>query len=315
MKKTHQGYILLTMAALVVMGVWFAGCTTPTTPAPPEKEKVLLATTTSLYDTGLLDYLKPMFEEQYNVELLITSQGTGKALEIASRGDADVLAVHSPSQEKAYMDSGKGLNRRCFAYNYFIIVGPESDPAGIRGMEPVAAFTKLYELGTAGTPDVVFISRGDSSGTHSKEKSIWATAGYNYTTDIQKSGAWYVEAGRGMGETLQLANEKQAYTLSDEGTYLAYKGDLDLVPVIDQGDILLNVYSVITVFSDKFTPEEIAAANNFVDFMISPEIQEEIGTFGVDKYGKNLLTPMSGECSQFDCDCTSPATETTPAAA
>jgi tungstate transport system substrate-binding protein len=315
MKKTHQGYILLTMAALVVMGVWFAGCTTPTTPAPPEKEKVLLATTTSLYDTGLLDYLKPMFEEQYNVELLITSQGTGKALEIASRGDADVLAVHSPSQEKAYMDSGKGLNRRCFAYNYFIIVGPESDPAGIRGMEPVAAFTKLYELGTAGTPDVVFISRGDSSGTHSKEKSIWATAGYNYTTDIQKSGAWYVEAGRGMGETLQLADEKQAYTLSDEGTYLAYKGDLDLVPVIDQGDILLNVYSVITVYSDKFTPEEIAAANNFVDFMISPEVQDTIGTFGVDTYGKNLFTPMSGQCSQFSCDCTSPATETAPAAA
>ncbi len=315
MKKTHQGFILLTMAAIVVMGVWFAGCTTPTTPAPPEKEKVLLATTTSLYDTGLLDYLKPMFEEQYNVDLLITSQGTGKALEIASRGDADVLAVHSPAQEKTYMDSGKGLNHRCFAYNYFIIVGPESDPAGIRGMEPVAAFTKLYELGTAGIPDVVFISRGDNSGTHSKEKSIWATAGYNYTTDIQKSGAWYVEAGRGMGETLQLANEKQAYTLSDEGTYLAYKGDLDLVPVIDQGDILLNVYSVITVYSDKFTPEEIAAANNFVDFMISPEVQDTIGTFGVDKYGKNLFTPMSGQCSQFSCDCTSPATETAPAAA
>jgi tungstate transport system substrate-binding protein len=195
MKKTHQGFILLTMAAIVVMGVWFAGCTTPTTPAPPEKEKVLLATTTSLYDTGLLDYLKPMFEEQYNVDLLITSQGTGKALEIASRGDADVLAVHSPAQEKTYMDSGKGLNHRCLAYNYFIIGGPESDPAGIRGMEPVAAFTKLYELGTAGIPDVVFISRGDNSGTHSKEKSIWATAGYKYTTDIQKSGAWYVEAG------------------------------------------------------------------------------------------------------------------------
>jgi len=314
MKKTHQGLILLTMAALVVMGVWFAGCTTPTTPAPPEKEKVLLATTTSLYDTGLLDYLKPMFEEKYNAELLITSQGTGKALEIASRGDADVLAVHSPIQEKDYMDSGKGLNRRCFAYNYFIIVGPESDPAGIRGMEPVAAFTKLYELGTAGSPDVVFISRGDSSGTHSKEKSIWATAGYNYTTDIQKSGAWYVEAGRGMGETLQLANEKQAYTLSDEGTYLAYKGDLDLVPLIDQGDILLNVYSVITVYSDKFTPQEIAAANNFVDFMISPDVQDAIGTFGVDTYGKNLFTPMSGKCSQFSCDCISPATETAPAA-
>jgi len=315
MKKTHQGFILLTMAALVVMGVWFAGCTTPTTPAPPEKEKVLLATTTSLYDTGLLEYLKPMFEEQYNAELLITSQGTGKALEIASLGDADVLAVHSPSLEKAYMDSGKGLNRRCFAYNYYIIVGPESDPAGIRGMEPVAAFKKIYELGTAGTPGIQLVSRGDNSGTHNEEKAIWKAAGYNYTTDIQKSGAWYVEAGRGMGETLQLTNEKQAYTVSDEGTYLAYKGDLDLIPLVDKGDILLNLYSTIAVYNEKFTPEEIAMANNFVNFMISPEIQEEIGKFGVDKYGKNLFSPMSGECSQFDCDCTSPATETTPAAA
>lgn len=315
MKKISRSVLLLTLAVMVMIAVISAGCTTPATPTPPgEKEKVLLATTTSLYDTGLLDYLKPMFEEQYNAELLITSQGTGKALEIASRGDADVLAVHSPAQENAYMDSGKGLNRRCFAYNYFIIVGPESDPAGIRGMEPVEAFRKLYELGTAGTPDIVFISRGDNSGTHSKEKSIWTTAGYNYMTDIQKSGAWYVEAGRGMGETLQLANEKQAYTLSDEGTYLAYKGDLDLVPVIDQGDILLNVYSVITVYSDTFTPEEITAANNFVDFMISPAVQDAIGTFGVDTYGKNLFTPMMEQCSQFACDCTSPATETTPAA-
>lgn len=316
MNTTSRGVLLLTLAVIVVTAFLIAGCTTPAPPtALPEKEKVLLATTTSLYDTGLLDYLKPMFEEKYNAELLITSQGTGKALEIASRGDADVLAVHSPAQEKTYMDSGKGLNRRCFAYNYFIIVGPESDPAGIRGMDPVEAFSKLYDLGTAGSPDVLFISRGDNSGTHAKEKAIWTTSGYNYTTDIQKSGAWYVEAGRGMGETLQLANEKQAYTLSDEGTYLAYKGDLDLVPVIDQGEILLNVYSVIAVYNEKFTPEEIAAANNFVDFMISPEIQDEIGRFGVAEYGKNLFTPMAGQCTRFDCDCTSPATDVVPASA
>ncbi len=316
MNKTSRGVLLLTLAVIVVTAILLAGCSSTAPPtALPEKEKVLLATTTSLYDTGLLDYLKPMFEEKYNAELLITSQGTGKALEIASRGDADVLAVHSPAQEKAYMDSGKGLNRRCFAYNYFIIVGPESDPAGIKGMDPVEAFSKLYDLGTAGSPDVLFISRGDNSGTHAKEKAIWTTSGYNYTTDIQKSGAWYVEAGRGMGETLQLANEKQAYTLSDEGTYLAYKGDLDLVPVIDQGEILLNVYSVIAVYNEKFTPEEITAANNFVDFMISPEIQDEIGRFGVAEYGKNLFTPMTGQCIRFDCDCTSPAADVVPVSA
>lgn len=315
MKKTPKGILLLTLTTIVVMAVLFAGCTSPTTPAPQEKQKVLLATTTSLYDTGLLDYLKPMFEKQYNAELLITSQGTGKALEIASLGDADVLAVHSPAQEEAYMASGKGLNRRCFAYNYFIIVGPPEDPAGIQGMEPVAAFTKIRELGMANTPGVIFVSRGDNSGTHSKEKEIWKAAGFNYSADIQKSGPWYIEAGRGMGETLQLTSEKQAYTISDEGTYLTYKGGLDLETLIDQGDILLNVYSVIAVYNDKFSPDEIEMANNFVDFMISPGTQDAIGLFGVDKYGKALFTPMKGECSQFDCNCTGPATETKPAVA
>jgi len=311
MKKIRTYSLILAVAAILVMGICFAGCTT--TPQPPEpKQQVLLATTTSLYDTGLLDYLKPMFEKQYNAELLITSQGTGKALEIASRGDADVLAVHSPTQEQAFMASGKGLNRRCFAYNYFIIVGPADDPAGIKGMEPVAAFKQLYELGTAGTPGVQFVSRGDNSGTHTKEKDIWKAAGFNYSTDIQKSGAWYIEAGRGMGETLQLTSEKEAYTLSDEGTYLAYKGSLDLVPLIDQGDILLNVYSVIAVYNEKFSRDEIEMANNFVDFMIAPATQDAIGLYGVDKYGKALFTPMKGSCSQFDCVCTGPATDMTP---
>jgi len=305
--------LIVTLSVLVAGFVFLAGCTTPTPQEP--REKVLLATTTSLYDTGLLDYLKPMYEEQYNVELLITSQGTGKALEVASRGDADVLAVHSPAQEIAFMESGKGLNRRCFAYNYFIIVGPENDPAGIKGMEPVAAFKKLSNMGKAGTPGVLFVSRGDNSGTHSKEKEIWKAAGYNYTADIQNSGAWYIEAGRGMGETLQLTSEKEAYTLTDEGTYLAYKGNLDSVPVIEEGDILLNVYSVITVYNDLFTPEEIARANTFVDFMISPAVQDEIAKFGVDKYGKNLFTPMEGQCSQFNCVCTGPATDMTPGTA
>ncbi|HNQ30813.1 MAG: PBP superfamily domain protein [Methanoregulaceae archaeon PtaB.Bin009] len=314
--------ILILLSALIISGAFFAGCTTTTpsqtTPVqtqPAERTKVLLATTTSLYDTGLLEYLKPMFDEKYNVDLLITSQGTGKAIEIATRGDCDILAVHSPSQEQAFMDGGHGVNRRCFAYNYFIIVGPASDPAGIKGMKPEDAFKKLIDQGKAGTAGVSFASRGDNSGTHSAEKNIWKAAGYNYTTDIQKSGNWYIEAGRGMGETLQLASEKQAYTLTDEGTYLAYKGNLGLVPVIEQGDILLNVYSVITVYTPTQPSEKIAMANNFVNFLISPEIQTAIGEFGKEKYGKNLFTPMAGGCSQFKCDCTSPATATKPATA
>jgi tungstate transport system substrate-binding protein len=158
----------------------------------------------------------------------------------------------------------------------------------------------------------MFVSRGDNSGTHSKEKDIWKAAGFNYSADIQKSGAWYIEAGRGMGETLQLTSEKQAYTLSDEGPYLAYKGNMDLMPLIDQGEILLNIYSVIAVYNEKFTQDEIEMANNFVDFMIAPATQDAIGIYGVDTYGKPLFTPMKGACSQFDCVCTSPATEMTP---
>jgi tungstate transport system substrate-binding protein len=317
--KRENLFLSLVMLGVLLSAIALAGCTTqpatnvtPTATAPSAKEQLLLATTTSLYDTGLLDYLKPMFEQQYNVDLLITSQGTGKALELAARGDADVLAVHSPSQEKDFVASGKGLNRRCFAYNYFIIVGPSNDPAGIKGMDTVAAFQKIYQLGMNNTPGVVFISRGDNSGTHTKEKDIWKVAGFNYTAQIQNSGPWYVEAGRGMGETLQLTNEKQAYTISDEGTYLAYKGQSSLVQMNTTGDILLNVYSVITVYNEKFTPQEITMANNFVDFMISPSTQAAIGVYGVDKYGKTLFTPMKGECSQFNCTCTVPATQMTP---
>ena len=285
--------------------------TVPTTPVGP-KTKVLLATTTSLYDTGLLDYLKPKFEQQYNAELLITSQGSGKAIEVAKKGDCDILAVHSPAAEVAFMEDGAGLNRRCFAYNYYVIVGPASDPAGVKGMTPEQAFTTILTKGKANTPGVMFVSRGDNSGTHSAEKAVWASAKYNYSKDVQKSGNWYIEAGRGMGETLQLASEKQAYTLTDEGTYLAYQGDLELQPIVSEGAILLNLYSVITVYNDKTTTEKIEMANNFVNFMISPETQADIDNYGKEKYGKNLFYAMNGNCSRFNCVCTGEATAIEP---
>jgi len=285
--------------------------TVPQTPVGP-KTKVLLATTTSLYDTGLLDYLKPKFEQQYNADLLITSQGTGKALEVARRGDCDILAVHSPTQEITFMEDGYGLNRRCFAYNYFVIVGPPDDPAGVKGMTPEKAFTTILTKGKANTPGISFVSRGDNSGTHSAEQNVWKSAGFNYTKDVQKSGTWYIEAGRGMGETLQMASEKGAYTLTDEGTYLAYKSNLDLVPVVSEGAILLNVYSVISVYNDKFTPQEIEMANNFVSFMISPQTQADIDNYGKEKYGKSLFAAMNGNCSKFSCVCTGEATGLRP---
>jgi tungstate transport system substrate-binding protein len=332
-KSVHFGLIAGLIAVLFVT-VLIAGCTsTPATttpaatttaaPAAPVttesgKETLVIATTTSLYDTGLLDYLQPMFEKQYNVQLKITSQGTGKAIEIAKKGDADVLLVHSPSQELAFMKDGYGLNRRSFASNSFIIVGPESDPLGIKSMTPEQAFTTIRLKGINKTAGIAFVSRGDGSGTHSAEKSIWSKAGYNYTTQVQKSGDWYVEAGKGMGETLQMASETGAYVLTDEGTYLAYKKDLKLTPLVTKGASLLNIYSVMAVYNDKQPAGKIQMANNFINFLISKDTQDAIGSFGVDKYGKALFIPMSVEVPTATTgwvgDYSTPATAVAPAA-
>jgi tungstate transport system substrate-binding protein len=321
MKRFSELLLGLLLIILLVGGVFLAGCTTtqpsqPTTTVPTTqvttapavttavptatpviftgpREKLLIATTTSLYDTGLLNYLETKYEAQNNVDLLITSQGTGKAVELAKRGDADVLLVHSPSQEMAFLEGGTGLNRRSFASNYFLIVGPASDPAGIKGMTPENAFKTILTKGKAGDTTVKFVSRGDGSGTHTAEQNIWKAAGYTYATDVQKSGAWYIEAGKGMGETLQMASEDGAYTLTDEGTFLAYKSNLKLEPLVTQGTILLNIYSVMAVTTSNQTVNKITLANNFINFLISPQTQQDIGDFGKDKYGKSLFTPMS----------------------
>ncbi|MCU0629904.1 MAG: substrate-binding domain-containing protein, partial [Methanoregulaceae archaeon] len=294
----------------------FTAVATPVKPSGPP-QTLLIATTTSLYDTGLLDYLQPMFEQQYGTKLKITSQGTGKAIELAKRGDADILLVHDPASEMQFMENGTGLNRRTFADNYFVIVGPASDPAGIKGMTPEEAFKKILAEGKKGTPGVSFVSRGDGSGTHSAEKRIWSNAKYNYAKDVQKSGSWYIEAGKGMGETLQMASEKGAYTLTDEGTYLAYKGKLKLDPIVSQGDSLLNVYSVMTVYNPKQPVEKIKASNDFVNFLIAPDTQAAIAAYGKDKYGKGLFTPITagvpkGIPATIPVDYTTPAVATKP---
>jgi tungstate transport system substrate-binding protein len=331
--KRFSGISLgILLILLLVGGVFIAGCTTtqpgpttttaittPPTTAAGEKTKLLIATTTSLYDTGLLNYLEPKFESMYNVDLQITSQGTGKAIEIAKKGDADVLLVHSPSQELAFVKDGFGINRRSFASNNFLIVGPANDPAGIANMTPEMAFTTLLQKGTNNTAGVAFVSRGDASGTHSAEQKIWSNAKFNYTMNVSKSGNWYVEAGKGMGETLQMASEKGAYTLTDEGTFLAYKSNLKLTPVISKGASLLNIYSVMTVYNDKQPAEKIKMANNFVNFLISNQTQADIGNFGVDKYGKALFTPMSISVPTAPAgqvgDYSTPATDLKPMAA
>ncbi len=319
MKRFSELLLGILMIVLLVGVVFIAGCTssapapqqtvtTQITPGPASttavpaatpivisgpRQKLLIATTTSLYDTGLLNYLETKYEAQNNVDLLITSQGTGKAIELAKRGDADVLLVHSPSQEMAFLEGGNGLNRRSFASNYFVIVGPASDPAGIKGMTPEDAFRTVLTKGKAGDTKVMFVSRGDSSGTHSAEQNIWKGAGYTYAKDVQKSGNWYIEAGKGMGETLQMASEKGAYTLTDEGTYLTYQSKLNLNPIVTQGASLLNIYSVMSVLNSKQPVEKITMSNDFINFLLSPQTQQDIADYGKEKYGKSLFTPMS----------------------
>ncbi|MFC2060681.1 substrate-binding domain-containing protein [Chloroflexota bacterium] len=281
---------LLTIVSLLM------GCATETpAPAPssgdeplPPQQRLKVATTTSLYDTGLWGYLEPMFEEKYGVEVDVIYAGTGAALEYGRRGDVDVITVHSKAREEEFVSEGYGIERVPFAYNYFLIVGPESDPDGIKGMTPEDVFKKLFETGTSS-----FISRGDDSGTHGKEKAIWKAAGYEYEA-VQQAGSWYIEAGRGMGPTLLMANEEQGYTLSDVGTYLSYQGETDLVPIVDKGSILLNVYSVIAGNPEKNTKIKAEITNNMVTFLTSPEIQELIGKYGVKEYGMQLFTPCAG---------------------
>ncbi len=274
---------LLPLVLIIVLVIALAGCDGFGALKPQERLRV--ATTTSLYDTGLWGYLEPMFEEEYGIEMDVISAGTGIALEFGRRGDVDVITVHSKTRELAFVDEGYGLERVPFAYNYFLIVGPEDDPAGIAGMSPEEAFVTLFTGG-----DGEFVSRGDGSGTHGKEKAIWAAAGYDYET-IQQAGQWYIEAARGMGPTLLMASEKQAYTLTDMGTFLSYQGEIDLVPIVDSGAILLNVYSVIVTINGSNA--EMAA--NLVAFLTSPDIQELIGKYGVAEYGLALFTPCAGD--------------------
>ena len=256
-----------------------------------------VATTTSLYDTDLWGALEPIFEQRYGVELQITAKGTGMALELGQRGDVDVVTVHDPLQEAEFIASGYaveaegyGAERVPWAYNYYIIIGPEADPATISGLSPEEAFQRIQQVGEDYPMTAKFVSRGDNSGTHGKEKAVWESAGYNYAADIQGTGAtagWYIEAGSGMGATLVMANEKIAYTLTDKGTFLAYQGDLDLVSLVYTGDILLNVYSVI-ICKNGSNPE---MAHNLVDFLRAPEIQAIIAGFGVPEYGRPLFYP------------------------
>ncbi|MEN6481476.1 MAG: substrate-binding domain-containing protein [Anaerolineaceae bacterium] len=253
----------------------------PTTPAIPE---LILATTTSTRDSGLLDVLLPLFEAQTGFMVKMVAVGTGEALKMGEEGNADVLLVHAPASELELMDKGFGLSRDLIMHNDYVIVGPADDPAGIKGLTSANdAFAKIAETKS------VFISRGDDSGTNKKELAIWAAV------NITPEGDWYVESGQGMGDTLRIASEKIGYTLTDRATYLAQSDTLELEIDVEGDPTLLNIYHVIVVNPEKWPKVNVDGAKAFAAFLTSPETQAVIGQFGVDKFGSPLFFPDAGK--------------------
>jgi tungstate transport system substrate-binding protein len=260
-----------------------------------------IATTTSLYDTGLWYHLEPIFEELANVEMDIVYAGTGIALEYGRRGDVDAIIVHDRAREDQFLADGYGINRRNFAYNFFLIAGPPSDPAGLTGLTAAEAFQRLYDEGMKDPNTVKFVSRGDDSGTHAKEKLIWGEAGFDYE-DVRNSGEWYVEAGKGMGPTLLMANEMQSYVLADISTFLAYnlKSGLNIESLVEKDPIFLNVYAAIAINPETHPQAKIEIANQFINWLISKEVQEIIDTYGTAEYGRSLFYPIA-TCDMPGC--------------
>jgi tungstate transport system substrate-binding protein len=268
----------IAVALLVCVVSWAsAGAQTP-------GSTVVLSTTTSTQDSGLLDVLVPLFEKQSGLTVKPVSVGTGQALALAARGEADVTLVHAPALEKKYVADGKLLNRRLVMYNDFIVVGPEADPAKIRG-EPRAA-AALAKIAAAGAR---FVSRGDKSGTHILEQALWKEAG------VTPAAPWYIESGQGMGATLSIADDRRAYTLTDRGTYLAFSKRIALKTLVEGDKALFNVYSVMEVNPANGPRVNAAGGKAFADFMLAPATQAVIKTFGVEKFGQALFVPIAGK--------------------
>jgi tungstate transport system substrate-binding protein len=260
---------------------------------PGSKGDVILATTTSTADSGLLDALAPIFKEETGYALKPIAVGSGAALELGEKGEADVLLVHSPAAELAFMHSGFGTERRTVMYNDFVIVGPASDPAGIAAAN--GATDALQRIADSGSP---FVSRGDDSGTHALEKKIWTAVG------LTPSGDWYTEAGSGMGDTLNIANEREAYTISDRGTFLSLRDRLDLGVLVEGDPALLNIYHVILTNPDNGVNIDTAGAEAFLDYLLQPSTQEFIGTFGVEEFGEPLFTPCADNSCRVEAGAT-----------
>jgi tungstate transport system substrate-binding protein len=250
-----------------------------------QEKVIILSTTTSTQDSGLLDVLIPVFEKQTGYFVKTIAVGSGQAMAMGEKGEADVLLVHSPAAEKKFVAEGYGINRRIIMHNDFVVVGPPEDPAKVKGMKSASEAFKGIAAGNA-----LFLSRADKSGTHVKEMDIWKAAG------IKSEGEkWYQQTGLGMGQTLSVANEKKGYTLADRGTYLAVKKNLQMDILVEGDGILLNIYHVIEVNPAKWPKVNVAGGKAFADFMVAKETQEIIRTFGVDKYGSPLFFPDAGK--------------------
>ncbi len=271
----RRGLPLLLAAALVLLP---SGCGDD----DESPRKLILATTTSTQDSGLLDDLLPAFTRDTGWEVTTLAVGSGQAIELGRRGEADVLLVHSPTAEEEFVAEGTTGRRLLVMHNDFLIVGPADDPAEIRERNPLGALTAIAEA------EIPFISRGDESGTHAKEKSIWAKAG------IAPEGSWYSSTGQGMGATLQVAAERNAYTLTDRATFLSQRDTVDLVELGAGGPELLNVYHVIELTERAGDRVQTDGAAAFADWIVSGTTQEMIGRFGVDTYGEALFTPDAG---------------------
>ena len=264
------------LSVLLIISSFLTSCSADSS----KKANLLLVSTTSTQDSGLLDVLLPAFTTKtgYNVQLVAV--GSGQALKIAEQGNSDVILLHSPAAEKEFVANGFGIDRRLVMHNDFVIVGPPPDPAGIRATNPVEALKKIF------ASHVTFVSRGDDSGTHVKELALWKNAG------LDPAGQdWYLETGQGQGATLTIASEKGAYALTDRGTFLAYKSNVDLEILVEGDPFLLNVYHVITVNPEKWPNVDLEGAKAFADFITSSEGQDIIAGFGIEKYGQPLFFP------------------------
>jgi len=272
-KSSFKGLLLMSLCVVIVFTI--------TACAKKEPRTMILATTTSTQDSGLLDYLLPLFKADSGITVKVLAKGTGEAIEVAKRGDADALLVHAKSQELQFVKDGFATERLEVMYNDFILVGPKDDPAKLKEKAPKDALAALKLISST---QANFISRGDKSGTNTKELAVWKSAG------ITPTGKWYISAGKGMGAVLTMASEKKAYTLTDRATYLNMKDTLDLDIVTEKGTDLLNQYALLRM-DDSKNKIKVKEENEFIDWMLSEKGQKLIGEYGKEKYGMALFVP------------------------